>query len=154
MYSASQVATLFKTARETIRNWAIEFRDELEPNANPGENRQRAFSDRDLEVIALISEMKGQGKLYSDIHAALANNQRGSLPDDVSALTPIDAPRPSQLQARVHLLEAQLKESLDNNQRDKAQIELLTRQLADAQQEIKLLNREIGRLETRINPSE
>lgn len=154
MYSASQVATLFKTARETIRNWSIEFRDELEPNANPGENRQRSFSDRDLEVLALVSEMKSQGKLYADIHAALANNERGTIPSDVSAIMPSDAPRPNQLQARVNFLEAQLATVQESDQRGRAQIELLTRQLAEAQQEIKALNREVGRLEVNIKPSE
>ena len=152
MYSASQVAQLFKTARETIRNWAIEFKDELEPNANPGEGRQRSFSDRDLEVIALISEMKGQGKLYADIHAALANGQRGDVPADVSAIVPTDTPRPTQLQARVNFLEAELQTARETDQRNQAQIELLTRQLEAAQQEIKSLNREIGRLEANITP--
>jgi DNA-binding transcriptional MerR regulator len=146
MYSATQVAKLFSTVRETIRNWAIEFENELSPTANPGPGRQRAFSDSDLEIIALIASMKREGKLYSDIHAALANNQRGSVPDR-SALVPADTPRPTQLQARVNFLEAQLSAALESSQRDKAQIELLTRQLNEAQAKIDRLNREIGRLE-------
>jgi len=150
MYTASQVAQVFKTARETIRNWAIEFENELSPSANPGDKRQRSFTDSDLEIIALISEMKGQGKLYADIHAALVNGQRGHVPDDVSAIVPADTPRPTQLQARVNFLEAQLQAVMESSQRDKAQIDLLTRQLAEAQAKNDRLNREIGRLEGRI----
>ncbi len=150
MYTASQVAQVFKTARETIRNWAIEFENELSPQANPGGGRQRAFSESDLEIIALISEMKGQGKLYADIHAALANGQRGRVPEEASAIVPADTPRPTQLQARVNFLEAQIAAANESSQRDKAQIELLTRQLEEAQAKVDRLNREIGRLESRI----
>lgn len=150
MYSTSQVASLFNTARETIRNWAIEFENELSPTANPGEGRQRSFVETDLEVLALVSEMKGQGKLYADIHASLANGSRGMLPADVSAIVPADTPKPNQLAAKVHFLEAQLAAVQESDHRNKAQIELLTRQLEAAQTEIKQLTGENSVLKYRL----
>lgn len=150
MYTASQVAKLFNTARETIRNWAIEFERELSPSSNPGDGRKRMFSDSDLEIIALIAEMKGEGKLYADIHAALANNQRGQVPDAASAIIPGSTPRPNQLQARINFIEAQLAAALADRQQDRREIELLTRQLSEAQAKIDRLTGENAVLKYRL----
>src|SRR5690606_28430451 len=100
---------------------------------------------------ALIAEMKGQGRTYDDIHAALANGARGTPPDDIRALVPTDSLRPGALQARVNLLEAQLKTTLDDNQRLTGQVEALTTQLEAARRELREAYKLIGRLEERID---
>ncbi|MBA3873377.1 MAG: hypothetical protein H0X30_29950, partial [Anaerolineae bacterium] len=133
---------------ETIRKWAVEFENELSPTANPGDGRQRVFVDDDLAIFALISEMKGQGKLYTDIHAALANGQRGSAPQNAKSLIVADPPRALALQTRIDALESQLTTALNANQRLEGRFDEVNRQLEAAKAEIKALNREIGRLES------
>jgi DNA-binding transcriptional MerR regulator len=142
MYTATQVAQVFNVSRETARRWANEFAAFLSPTANPEQNRQRSFSDSDMGVFALIAEMKAQGRLFEDIRAALGSGQRGSAPANASALALTDQPPAKALQARVLDLEKQLASTSGENR-------LLKEQLADAQAEIKALNREIGRLEAR-----
>src|SRR6476661_2046226 len=88
--TAAQAADLFNCTRETIRTWSIEFKTYLTPNANPRSNQKRMFTEKDLRVLALVSELKDAGKLYSDIHEALANGQRRDPPDTSSALAPIE----------------------------------------------------------------
>lgn len=143
MYSATQVATIFNTVRETVRNWAIEFENELSPTANPGGGRQRAFTDSDLEIVALISEMKGQGKLYADIHAALANGQRGQVPNINAAIVPVDTSKA----LTIDQLRGDLAATQDELKKVSGQL-LEARQQRDAALEkVDKLNREIGRLE-------
>jgi DNA-binding transcriptional MerR regulator len=154
MYTANQVAHFFSIARETVRKWAIEFEPHLSPSANPGKERQRIYSEDDVAVFALVKEMKGQGKLYSDIHAALVNGQRGELPPDAYALAAVDTPRAMSLQREVERLQAALLIAVDSDRRSAVENELLRGQIATLEDKIDRLNREIGRLESRIDPSE
>jgi DNA-binding transcriptional MerR regulator len=81
LLSAAELADLFGVSTQTIRQWSIEFGQHLSPSANPGRNRVRAYDHEDLAVMALVAGMKEQGRFYQDIHAALANGQRGEPPD-------------------------------------------------------------------------
>ncbi|MEP6987918.1 MAG: MerR family transcriptional regulator [Chloroflexota bacterium] len=132
MYTAKQAATLFNVAHETIRKWAVEFEKELSPTANPGDGRQRIFVDDDLAIFALIAEMKQQGKLYADIHVALANDQRGRAPAGASALALSEQPRATALQVKISHLETQLTAALDSNKEQSGVINELRRQLTEA----------------------
>jgi hypothetical protein len=38
------------------------------------------FSEEDMAVFSLVSELKGQGRTYTDIHLALRSGQRGAPP--------------------------------------------------------------------------
>lgn len=147
MYSTIQVATLFNAARETVRKWAVEFEHELSPSANPGEGRQRVFTDDDLEKIALIVEMKSQGKLYADIHAALANGQRGNPPPGAVAIVPTTTPRTSVLQVRITNLERDLARTVDLAKEQTGVINELRRQLEETKAELRAAYKTIGRLE-------
>lgn len=90
LYSSRQTATLFGVALETVRNWADEFQEYLSPTATPGHGKHRMYSYDDLRVFSLVSDLKGQGMTYSDIHGALRNGQRGQPPalppEEVQAL--------------------------------------------------------------------
>jgi DNA-binding transcriptional MerR regulator len=80
-YSSQHVATLYNITVETVRSWSEEFNDYLSPTANPGHRRTRLFSPDDMEVFALISQMKQQGQTFNDIHASLQAGQRGQPPE-------------------------------------------------------------------------
>lgn len=147
MYPSSRVCELFSISRETVRTWSREFSDFLSPTANPGENRQRFFTDADLAVFALVSDMKARGSLYDDIKVSLGAGQRADPPEIENILAPTERGRLVQLEKQIVMLHEELAKIQGDVQRKDAQIELLERQLADAQQEIQKLNREIGRLE-------
>jgi len=149
-YTTQHIQSLFGISHQTVKNWCKEFGDVLSPTARPESNKQRIFTDSDVMVFAKAHEMLKQGKNYADVRAALAAGQRGQLPDTSLELMP--APVSGQVLALREALTVvqeenrRLQSALDEQRgRDK----LLEQQLADAQAEIKALNREIGRLEAR-----
>ena len=80
-YSSRQIAALYTVSIETIRIWTLEFAEYLSPTAQPGRNKNRVYTIADLEVLSLVSELKRQGKIFSDIHFALKAGQRGAAPN-------------------------------------------------------------------------
>ncbi len=80
-YNSRHIAALFNVTGETVRVWAEEFAQYFSPTATPGKGRHRSFSEDDLEVFALIAELKEQGQTFNDIQGALANGQRGTPPN-------------------------------------------------------------------------
>jgi len=148
MITASYVLELFDISRETVRQWSAEFAEYLSPSANPGDRLPRQFSDDDMRVFALVASMKEEGKRYSDIHAALKNGQRSEPPNKPAAQVELTATtRAATLQQQLTTLLTERAELLATNANQAGKIELLERQLAEAQAEIKILNREIGRFE-------
>lgn len=150
MWNAIQAANLFKISRESVRAYSGEFASYLSPQANPGKNRTRMYTQSDMEVFALIVELKGQGKLYSDIHASLLNGQRGILPDETGALVSAEQPRYTQLQFKLNFLEKDVKEKELEIVRLAALLDRSDSQLAEARKEIRGLYEEIGRLKVGI----
>ncbi|MEP6988929.1 MAG: MerR family transcriptional regulator [Chloroflexota bacterium] len=148
MITASYVLELFDISRETVRQWSAEFAEYLSPSANPGDRLPRQFSDEDMRVFALVASMKEEGKRYADIHAALRNGQRAEPPNKPAAQVELAATtRATTLQQQVTTLLSERAELLATTANQAGKIELLERQLAEAQAEIKVLNREIGRFE-------
>ena len=81
MVVTAEVAAYYKRTEQTIRAWAREFSDYLSPTANPGGGKGRNYTVEDLQVIALIAEMKDSNATYEEIHASLAAGQRGDPPN-------------------------------------------------------------------------
>lgn len=164
-YSSPQLASLFKVNEQTIRRWSDEFSDYLSVLAVPGKGRARQFTDDDLPVLALIASMKSTHAEYRDIHAALENGERGEVPENINAIIP--SPDRSALQ--IDLLHEQLQERerelirvqalYENEQKTHQQTREQSAQarreleakLQQAQDQIALLNREIGRLEGKLD---
>lgn len=152
MYSIDQFANLFTISREAARKWTLEFAEYLSDGASLTDGgRKRLFDEDDLAVFALIAEMKNDGKVFADIHKALAAGRRGIAPASPDAIVPTDKTPLAKARAEanrlmevVRLMEAERNELTGQNK-------LLTTQLEAAQQEIRLLNREIGRLEKDID---
>ncbi|MBZ0285712.1 MAG: MerR family transcriptional regulator [Anaerolineae bacterium] len=146
-YSTAQISRLFNVARETVRKWSVEFSHFLSPNATPGQGRTRQFTESDIAVFALVSEMKAQGKVYDDIHAALGAGQRGEIPIAAHNLIPADVPRSLVLQSQIRELEVQIKLLADDGLRKDGRIDELTRQLEETRRENDQLKRRLWRLE-------
>jgi outer membrane murein-binding lipoprotein Lpp len=120
-----------------------------------------------MRVFALVANLKNQGLTYDDIHAALANGQRGDPPtlpaEDMQALVVTDQKQQSaiqiqQLEVQIAQLKlerdealAQIQPTRDENIRLQTRLEItqervkeLSEQLEKAQKRIEELNREVG----------
>lgn len=148
-YTTQHIQALFNVSHQTVKNWVAEFATYLSPSATPESGRARQFTEEDLRVLALVSEMKTRSATYEDIHAALQTGQRGTLPD---SFTTALAPTPSIVSALADMREQMtlLNETIQNLQlsisRKDGQIDLLKEQLKEAQTEVSRLQRENARL--------
>lgn len=152
-YSSPQLAELFQVNEQTIRRWSDEFGEYLSIHAAPGKGRPRQFTDDDLPVIALIASMKRTKAEYRDIHAALKNGERGEVPDNIRAIIP----SPDRTDFQVQLLTEELQSKEMELVRLRTMLEgkqELEARLQAAHEEIARLNREIGRLEGRLEKSD
>jgi DNA-binding transcriptional MerR regulator len=167
MYSSSQAAAVYHVSNETIRNWSEEFSRYLSFMANPGKGRTRSFSDEDMQVLALIAEMKANGSTFEEIHISLGRGQRGDAPalqvEEVKAM--ISGEQERRLMLEIEYLKRSLQDSVARSaqaeelkekyirleaqveiikQTDAARIEALTDELGEARKRIEELSRQIG----------
>lgn len=111
-FSVSHLARLFGVSQQTIRQWSNEFQTYLSMRANPGKSRVRSFTNEDLPVLALISQMKELGYTYQEIHAALNNGERGEAPS-LSGLEKVDLVLTSERERKLELRVQQAEEERD-----------------------------------------
>lgn len=172
MYSSSQAAALYHVSNETIRNWSEEFSRYLSFMANPGKGRTRGFSDEDMQVLALIAEMKASGSTFEEIHISLGRGQRGDTPalqvDEVKAM--ISGEQERRLMLEIEYLKRSLQDATARSaqadelkekyirleaqldiikQHDSERIETLTDELSEARKRIEELSRQIGEAYTK-----
>jgi len=151
MYSSTDIAALLNITPQTVRSRSEEFAGHLSHVANPGQGRQRQYTDDDVRVMVLINDMNKVGARVNDIHDALKTGRRGELPDKTPGVLAI-SPNKQQLAlaARVEELEDAVKLLTTENQQLRIDAALGRRdneELKAAREEIARLNREIGRLE-------
>lgn len=164
-YTTQQIADLFGVSDQTIREWSERFALYLSPSANPGKKKARLYSQQDLQVLSLVSQMKTRRMEYNEIEASLQAGQRGEAPE----ITPgeLSTLQSNEIQRRLTIQIEYLQRQLDEvgqevarlkgleveNARLQATIEALRSQLADQKNnsdQINQLNRLIGRLEYEI----
>ena len=75
-------ATLFDVTTQTIRRWTDEFSDFLSTGANPEDGSNRAFTEDDMKVLAVVATVKHSGGTYEDAHARLRAGERGAVPEE------------------------------------------------------------------------
>ena len=162
-YSTTHLTALFGVAPQSIRNWGAIFVRYLSTAAAPGKGHNRTFTTEDVSVFALIVAMKKNGASNEEIHASLSAGIRGSLPDlpapsDIQAMAVSDHAKAlltlrqqiEVLQVKYDEILSKLGQSEEKNIQLESKNDLLTGQLKAAQDEIKLLSREIGKLESRL----
>lgn len=132
MYTTRHLCDLFGVSHQTIKNWGGEFAAYLSPTATPPPGSARRFSESDLAVLALVAELKRAGATYEHIHAALRAGQRGEKPSSLAASDSALLV----LRQRVVELEAALRNSQSETQRQAGMIDLLKQQLSEAQRRI------------------
>lgn len=152
MYATRDVTTRFGVSRQTVRVWALEFENNLSPTANPEKGRQRNFTDDDLQVFALIAEMKEKGATFEEIHAALASGQRGNIPTlPETAITPKQSAQVTQLEIQIVDLEGKLQAAHNELLRKDGEVAAYKSQVERYEKRLDELNREIGRLQAKLD---
>lgn len=157
-YTVKHVAALHNISEETVRLWAQEFQRHLSPDANPGNRRQRFFSDSDMTILDLVAQMKEAGKTFADIHLALEAGERGAgpeaEPDELQALIVTqDEQRLLQLndelRQRVLSLQRQIERLLEmekENIRLSTRLEGMEERATRAEDQVQTLLEERGKL--------
>jgi DNA-binding transcriptional MerR regulator len=148
MYTTKQVGAIFNRSHETIRSWAEEFQEHLEPLATPGRGKNRAFTEGDLEVLSLIAKMKDEGFNFEDIHRALQQGERGAPPNikpqEAQLLVRTEGER--RLMAMVEALQTQLLNTTTERDRavqEASKVRELEKQLARTEAELEYLREQI-----------
>ena len=150
-YKTQDVQQIFKISSETVRQWAIQFKDHLSPLANPGSGRHRLFTVDDLRVFALVSELKGMGKTYEDVEIALRSGQMGDLPETLeSGTSPLELNlQTDQYKHQIRALSLQVSSLREENIRFQTMLSERGNQegeLQKARDRLEELREEIGRL--------
>ena len=163
MYQTKDVVERFGISPQTVRTYSDEFGQYLSATANPPPGQQRNFNDDDLEVFALVVELKRQGSTYEAIHAALAAGQRGSVPQNAPFLDGIAGSNREQssivsLRRELTVLKQFHEQELQalRTERDKAagQAEAYKDQLQAKEQQIESLNEKIIELRVKLAKSD
>ncbi len=173
-YTTSQLCSIFSISPQTVRNWSQDFSRHLSSSAAPGKGRNRMFNEDDLRVFSLIAAMKSNSATHEEIQSSLTAGQRGDLPNlspsDVQSMVMTDHARAiTNLKNEIAALQdernstladlqkardeaLQLRATLEANEANSAKrVAEIMDQLKSAQDRIEKLNREIGRLESKIN---
>lgn len=149
-FSVSHLARLFGVSQQTIRQWSNEFQTYLSMRANPGKSRVRSFTNDDLPVLALISQMKELGYTYQEIHAALNNGERGEAPS-LNGLEKVDLALTSERERKLEVRAQQAEQERDfwRERATEAERLLLEREEALHQSQI-----EVARLQGEMKAAE
>lgn len=172
-YKSGDVQKLFKVSSETVRQWAIEFENYLSPTASPGPGRMRLFTVDDLQIFALIAELKENGKTFEEIHAALKAGQKGDIPEtDIDTaielraamevrvwqekLMVVESERDElsqqvqELRGKIGRLEGELSRADAATEKSDHTIKSQEQRIGDLQQQILNLAKQMARLEVRL----
>jgi DNA-binding transcriptional MerR regulator len=135
MYTTKDICDKFGVSRETVRQWTSQFGGYLSPTATPEKGRQRNYTDNDLGVFALVSNLKSTGSTSEEITAALSAGQRGEPPSEAQVASTSDS-------------------SLTTLRRDVAQVrqelDVIKTELLMTQGENRLLKQQLDEKEKRI----
>lgn len=149
MYSRSEISQHFATTPETIRRWSRDFAPYLSPSAN--DSNKSEYTDDDMAVLVYIHEAYKRNENTDTIAASLASGQRGTwhgiLENRTMTITENDALQIHKIREERDSYHAKLIEA-------EKRIAALEAQASDAdslRKEINELNREIGRLEARLD---
>ncbi len=153
-YSTKHVTDHFKISPETVRNWSKEFAAYLSDTAKPDSGQSRRFTPDDMEVFALIADYKKRGYHFEDAHLALRSGQRGEYPQ-ANALEPSISPSLLlRIDDQVKALRLERDQALHDKAASQGQVDLLKEQLADKDRRIEDLNRQIAKLEVKLDAME
>lgn len=147
-FTTPQIARMFDVTDQTVKAWSAEFTIYLSPTASPTKGRKRRFTRTDVEVFALVAEERQKGQTFEEIHAALITNERGKVPAIADELAVVNPTKMIvALKDQMAGLQIQIAELHADKSEAEGQVKLLKEQLADKEQAIRDLYKQVARLE-------
>jgi DNA-binding transcriptional MerR regulator len=155
MWATGDIQRMFGVSPQTVRNWTKEFREYLSAGATPTEpGYTRKFTADDLRVFALVVERTHLGATYTDVQAALSEGKRGEIPatadqekDPIALLSPQEIARTMTIIKERDEARGRIEQLMIERDRDRQTVE-------QKDKEINELNREIGKLEAKLELNE
>ena len=156
-YTTADVSSLYNITEQTVRTWANEFEMYFSPSANPGHRRTRLFSPSDMQIMALVAELKGKRKTFDEIAFSIENGQRGDLPAMPAELRQVKISETERrLTERISWLQQQLEHAqllLEQAEKDKqllyktqAELEVKSKRLEQTEQQLADLRKQQNEL--------
>lgn len=147
-YTRSEVAQHFDTTTETIRRWSKDFSNYLSPNAY--NSNKSEYTDNDMEVLIYIHEAYKRNEKTDDIAASLSVGSRGEWDGYLQKRSVTITESQVAEMHRLTKLEKELTEELHEAKIKIAVLESQVQGLEKKDQEIIRLNRELAKLELRM----
>lgn len=147
-FTTPQIARMFDVTDQTVKAWSAEFTPYLSPTATPNKGKKRRFTRTDVEVFALVAEGRNKAQSFEEIHAALRTNQRGEVPaiaDELAVVNPTTMI--VALKNQVAGLQLQIVQLQADKSEADGQVKLLKEQLADKEQLVRDLYKQVAHLE-------
>lgn len=146
-YTTADVSSIYTITEQTVRTWANEFEQYLSPSANPGHRKTRLFSPSDMQIIAVVAELKGKRKTFEEIAFSIENGERGNLPAMPAELRQVKISETERrLSERINWLQQQVEHAqvlLEQAEQDKqllyktqAELDVKSNRLTDAEQQL------------------
>jgi DNA-binding transcriptional MerR regulator len=156
LYTTRNICELFNLSPTAVKDWCETYSAFLSESARPGKEKHRAFTLDDLKVFSFIATHRKQNEAHDNIYLALANGERGELPSAYGDLSlSVDSREQLVLlEGRVQQLVAEietLRPFRDENIELKALLKQAETQLAEAQAEIRRMERENAVLKYRLD---
>ena len=139
---------MFDITEQTVKAWSSEFASYLSPTATPSKGKKRRFTRSDLEVFALVAEYRNKALSFEEIGAALRANQRGDVPaiaDELAVVNPTTMVMT--LKNQMMALQMQIAELQADRSEAEGQVKLLKEQLAEKENLVRDLYKQVARLE-------
>jgi len=147
--TTKDVAQRFGVSPDTVRIWTTQFSAYLSPTASPEKGRQRNFTEEDMEILALIAAMKGQGSKFDEIAASLSAGSRGTVPDTIIPRTTVTT---TEVRRQLQQVEQALNETTQELFKTQGENRLLKEQLQQRDTRITELVEENARLKIQREP--
>lgn len=149
-FTTQDVAQTFTISHQSVKNWSDEFADFLSPTASPGQGRRRAFTSEDLKVFAVVHDFHKRGYTYADAKMALANGQRGEVPEP--SQTSPTVPPALLIQLRDEMTDLRLKLKAVESERDeeRGQKKILREMLEEKERQVQRLYEENAILKAQL----
>jgi DNA-binding transcriptional MerR regulator len=83
-YPTKYAANRLNVTTNTVRNWSEQYAEYLSLSAQPGQQSERRFTEKDLTVLEYIKQLRSEGLKESEIKQRLAETRFA----DVEVLSP------------------------------------------------------------------
>ena len=120
----------------------------------PGQGRRRTFTSEDLKVFAVVHDFHKRGYTYADAKMALANGQRGEVPEPSQTSPTIPPALLIQLRDEMTDLRLKLKAVESERDEERGQKKISREMLEEKERQVQRLYEENAVLKAQLKQQE